>query len=1618
MSHGATQEPEMSTVKRALLALQNTRARLEALEQARREPIAILGMGCRLPGGVDSPEAFWELLKAGRDAVAEVPASRWDSDRYYDPDYDAPGKIVTRQGGFLGDVRTSDPQFFGISPREAASIDPQQHLLLEVCWEALEHAGLVPAALEGSRTGVFVGICNQDYSVLLMNRDEAEIDAYMTTGMAHSVAAGRLAYTLGFQGPCLAVDTACSSSLVAVHLACQSLRNRECDLAVTGGVNLILCPETSINFSRNRMLSPDGRCKAFAATADGFGRGEGCGLVVLKRLSDVVPGRDRVLAVIRGSAINQDGASSGLTVPNGPAQQMVIREALDNGGIGPGQVDYVEAHGTGTALGDPIEIGALNAVFGASRSPGRPLLVGSAKTNLGHMEGAAGIGGLMKAVLALVHGEIPPHLHFHTPNPHIPWDEMPIAVTAQGMAWLAGQEPRRAGVSSFGFSGTNAHVVLEQAPPAPVPAALPLAGTTKGPERPLHLLTLTARTAAGLADLASRYAACLARPDAEPLADIAHSANNTRSLFEHRLVAVAGDATAMRARLERYAAGQLERGVATGHVTEAEAPRLAWLFTGQGSQYAGMGMELYHTHPVFRAAIADCARVLDPLLGRPLATLLSEESQGLDETAFTQPALFALEYALAQLWLSWGIKPDAVAGHSVGECVAACVAGVFSLEDGLRLVAERGRLMGGLPSGGAMAAVFAGRDRVEQAIAALGIESVLGIAAVNGSLETVVSGGREAVRALTGHLAGQGIQNRDLAVSHAFHSALMEPMLAGFERAVRRTSLSAPGIRLVSNLTGGLVASEVTDPAYWVRHVRQPVLFADGIATLRQQGMTAFLEIGPHPVLSRLLLAETPSPDAGLCLASLRKGRPAWETLLETLGGLYLGGVTVDWAGFDRPYPMRRVTLPTYPFQRKRHWYTREDMPGHRRFAPESPLVRLLQAGQADALARHLEAGGEWTAEEKALLPKLAVGLIRRNQQAGSDGDGWCYLPVWREQARKAQDPKPPGVPKDGDGAWLVLAASDTSGGGEGEPTLCLREFGRRCIRAVPGSVYRRTACDIWTINCESDDDYLRLWADIGAETPLQGIVYAWPSDLAAEPADELMRVVRLARTLARLETPPRLWLLTHNATAAGGSAPKSPFPALLWGLGRSLFLEHPELKGGMIDAAPGAELALELLDSEGEDAIVLRDGKRYLARLVGAGLGSAPAAGSEPARLKADAAYLITGGLGAMGLQTARWLAEQGAGHLVLVGRRDAGEQSRAALDRLRSQGVRVTVERADVADEAALRGVVERIAAAGLALKGVVHAAGVLSSRPVDGMDTGGLAAMLAPKVGGAWNLHRLTLASGLDFFICFSSISSVLGTAQESHYTAANGFLDGLAEYRRGLGLPALCINWGPLAGENMIDAASAMRIAAVGFRALPPPAALAVLGRLLGSDLARAAVVDADWPRIKSLYEARTSQPLLESLGGGAPEPGGEQAGVPPVLRQLRELAARDRLDFLVAYVQERVGEVLRFDGQSPPEPQLGFFDLGLDSLTAVELKNCIESQLACPLPSSVAFDYPNVEALAGHLLVRLFPPLAPTGESSANPVPRQTPGSGTDDIRQLSDAELAALINDEFASLAD
>lgn len=909
-------------LKRAFQAIQKLRTKLEALESAQAEPIAIIGIGCRFPRGVDSPEAFWKLLDEGQDAIREVPEERWDLDALYDPELATPGKMNTRWGGFLDRVDHFDPAFFGISSREAAGIDPQQRLLLEVAWEALENAGIAPTRLSGSKTGVFVGVMLCDFYKLLQ---QAPLRG--GSGISNSITANRLSFTLDLRGPSVSVDTACSSSLVSVDLACQSLRAKTSSIALAGGVNVILNPEITVASSWAGMMSPDGRCKTFDARANGYVRGEGCGIVVLKRLSDAQADGDRILALIRGSAVNQDGRTTVLTAPSGLAQREVIRQALERAGLSPEQINYVEAHGTGTALGDPIEVEALADVVGRPRPDGRECVIGSVKTNIGHTEGAAGIAGLIKVVLSLQNETIPSILHYQKLNPNISLEGTALSVASSPRPWPSGKERRFAAVSSFGFGGTNAHVVLEEAPAAVKEASGAPDGRGDQIERPLHLLPLSAKSEAALREVARRYAGHLSSHPEVAIADLCHTAGVGRTHFAHRLAITAGASADLRAQLSAFAdSSGAPAGVVHGKAATGQPPKVAFLFTGQGSQYAGMGMRLYDTQPVFRRALDQCDEILRAHLpgSASLIRLLraTETGEGgeapLYQTAFTQPALFALEYALAELWRSFGITPHAVMGHSVGEYVAACVAGAMDVKDGLALIAARARLMQALPKDGMMALVTASEERVLEALR--GREALVSIAAQNAPNQTVIAGETRAVQAILDALEEDFILSEPLHVSHAFHSPLIEPMLDAFEAEARRVSFAAPVIPLVSNLTGSILKKgEVPDAAHWRRHARSPVRFLAGMQALAEAGCRVFVEIGPHLTLSKSGKKCLPGLDA-TWLPSLERGADDWKTLLASLSALYVRGHEVDFAGFDRGYARRRIALPTYPFERKRYW--------------------------------------------------------------------------------------------------------------------------------------------------------------------------------------------------------------------------------------------------------------------------------------------------------------------------------------------------------------------------------------------------------------------------------------------------------------------------------------------------------------------------------------------------------------------------------------------------------------------------------------------------------------------------------------------------------------------------
>nr|VFJ45213.1 MAG: Acyl transferase domain-containing protein [Candidatus Kentron sp. DK] len=1630
---------KLSPLQQAALAIRQMQSKLDTMESARQEPIAIIGMGCRLPGA-NSPDTYWQLLQNGIDAVTEVPSDRWNIDDFYDPDPEAPGKIYTRHGGFLPEIDKFDPEFFGMSPRETVDLDPQQRLLLEVAWEALENACQSPEKLIDTPVGVFVGVSQMEYGGRQLFRHPNGISAYTGTGGGLCFNAGRISYVLGLQGPAVALDTACSSSLVSIHLACQSLRNGESRMALAGGVNVNLSPEIMVALCRVQALSPDGRCKTFDAGANGYVRGEGCGLVVLKRLSDAVADKDNILALIRGSAVNHDGVSSGFSVPNRLAQEQVIRQALDSAGITPGDVDYVEAHGTGTSLGDPIEVEALRTVFAKDHSKDSPLVIASVKTNFGHLESAAGVTSLMKAVLALRHEAIPPHLHFKEPNPHIDWNGLPFRIPVALESWPRGRKQdgkrRIVGVSSFGMSGTNAHIILEEAPLA----------TAEAPERvdrPLQLLTLSAKSEAALRAMAESYAAWLeANPDV-PLADVCFSAYTGRTHFEHRLAIAADSSEEAGARLR--AADYL-----SGKVGDGES-RTVFLFTGQGSQYPGMGRGLYETEPLFRDAIDRCDGILREY-DVPLLDLLYPEQPDAapdisGDMRWLQPALFSLEYALAELWQSWGVKPDVVMGHSLGEYVAACVAGVFSLEDGLKLVANRGRLMQSCEEG-RMLAVSISEEKALEIIAPF--EGDVSVATINAPESVVVSGRPDAINAVLAELAGDDtVDTKLLPIPRASHSPLMEPILDEFQRIAASVTLSKPKIALCSNVTGDLVTEEVTDPAYWARHLREPVRFAKSIRTLHGQGFDTFLEIGPKPALLGMVAQCLPDDAEIIQIPSLREGQDDWRQLLGSLGQWHIHGGTVDWKAFDKGHARRKVQLPTYPFQRSRYWI--EEAPdgkdkGEKALLPETSVFALLREGDTDQLAEQLRQTARLPDEALAQLPMLLDVLAKqyRRETLTDTLKDWLYEVAWQSR------PRPVDL-AGGPGHWLILA----DGGGMGrELADGLEAAGHTCTLAyahpaansggAAGTAGGPALPDsAFHLDPANPEDFHRLFQDaLPADAPpLSGIVYLWALDapdsleLTAETLLAAERLIcggalHLIQAAARREEAAKIWLVTRDAVsperegAGNGGRTLSVAQAPLWGLGRVVSQEYPALWGGMIDDPAAADLLAEIgagmgaAPGEKEDQVAYRDGRRYVARLARSRLpllsgGAPPEVTFEP-----DGSYLITGGLGALGLAVARWMVAEGARHLALTGRRGPSDKAREVLTALEEAGATVRVISADVSDPTQAAGLFAEVDANMPPLKGLIHAAGVVDYGPLAEQTWERFGQAMAAKTIGSWHLHTLTQSRDLDFFVCFSSSSSLLGGLRLGSYAAANSFLDTLAHFRKNLGLPCSSINWGPWEDDGMFAAAS--RNATEERRseyAFPAETGVRILGALIGADPIRVAVLPGNLPKYLWEFYPGEVPALFESFRAVPDEEDAGSAKSGKFVEELEKVAPEKRRDYLKARVRSELNRVLGFDPSHPMDANKGFSDIGMDSLMMVESRNRLQTDLGRAWPSTLLFNYSTLDNLvnyiAGDLLGAGSPP--PRESSAQSEETREVSGDDLAEMDDLSEEDVEALIDEELAS---
>ena len=1491
---------------------ENARLREDVAQGASREPIAIVGMGCRLPGGVHSPEELWDLLAQGRETVGPLPDDRgWDIAALRGEGGDTPRSAML-QGSFLHAAGDFDPDLFGISPREAEAMDPQQRLLLEVAWESLERSGIAPSSLAGSDTGVYVGTLTPEYGPRLSHAPE---DGFAMTGTALSVASGRLSYTLGLTGPAMTVDTACSSSLVAVHLAVRALRAGECSLALAGGATVMSSPGPLTEFTHLRGLAPDGRCKAFGASADGAGFAEGAGMVVLERLSDARHNGHRVLAVIRGGAVNQDGASNGLTAPNGPSQVRVIRKALADAGLGPEDVDVVEAHGTGTTLGDPIEAQALLTAYGQDRPEDRPLWLGSLKSNVGHAQAAAGVAGLIKLVLALQHGELPRTLHADEPTPHVDWSSGAVRLLSRERPWPRTGRPRRAAVSSFGMSGTNAHIIVEQ-------VAETTADDTPSPARPGPWpWTLSARGGTALRAQAARLRDHLRdRPEADPV-DVGWSLATTRSALEHRAAVVADDREACLVALDALAEGRPDPHAVLGVARNDRRP--VFVFPGQGGQWEGMAVELMESSPVFARRMAECEKALAPHIDwSPTSVLREGDAALMERVDVVQPVLWAVMVSLAETWIAHGVRPTAVVGHSQGEIAAACVAGALSLEDAAKVVALRSRALLELSGTGAMASIAQSADLVGERVAALGGDVY--VAVVNSPLSTVVAGGSTQVRDLVARYEAEGVHARMIAVDYASHTPHVERLRERITASLTGISPRRPDIPVYSTLTGGRLESTPMDAAYWYRNLSRPVEFARTTRALLQDGHDMFVEVGPHPVLASALqeTCEESEVRDTVVLGTLRRGEGGARRFLTSLAEAHVHGAAPDW---ERVYGGRRnvVDLPTYAFQHQYFW----------------------RPGGGDGSTT----GGAPTAPGRT---------------ESAPWDEWSYTEDWVPVGTGAGSVAPPGT-------WLLFGSGPT------DPALL------DCVAALGSRGHQ-----VRTVDVSGAPDRVSM-ADLVAKAR-QGVasVTGVVSTLALTGADEIGDVAPPTRTTGHADTvlllqglgdagiTAPLWCVTRGAVTAGEEL-SDPSAALVWGFGRVAAQEHTDRWGGLVDlpevGTPGAGEALaSILTGEragGEDQLAVRADRILARRLARAPLSRMRAV----RRWEPTGTVLVTGGTGALGAHTARWLARRGAEHLLLVSRRGADSPGAGELEaELRAAGARVTFAACDVADRTALAGLLETIPEE-YPLRAVMHTAASLDDGAIDSLTPDQVARALRAKADGAVHLHELTRDMDLSAFVLFSSVGAVFGVSGQGNYAPGNAFCEALAHHRRMLGLPATSVAWGAWAGGGMAeDEAVAALLSRHGLPAMDPEAAVTAFEHTLDRDLSAIAIAAVDWPRFRTAFTANRPSPFIGDLGltdSGAPGAGGTAQG--GLETRLSGLARAERRRILTDQVCEHVAAILGYASGDALDIDRGLKDLGMDSVTAVELRNRLSTLTGLKLPSGLAFSHPTCAALGHHLEERLF-----------------------------------------------
>ncbi|MFE4176396.1 type I polyketide synthase [Streptomyces sp. NPDC056909] len=1627
------QEKVVDYLRRVTSDLRRARQRIGELELTKNEPIALVGMGCRLPGGVRSPEALWELVESGGDAISGFPGDRgWNLERLTG---DGEGSSATHEGGFLYEAAEFDAGFFGISPREALAMDPQQRMLLEVAWEALERAGIAPTSLRGSRAGVFVGAYHWGQPSAA---SAGELQGHALTGTAASVLSGRLAYTLGLEGPAITVDTACSSSLVALHVAAQSLRSGESSLALVGGVTVLTEPSVFVEFSKQGGLAPDGRCKAFSDDADGTGWGEGVGVLVAERLSDARRHGHRVLAVLRGSAVNQDGASNGLTAPNGPSQERVVRQALATTGLSPSEVDAVEAHGTGTRLGDPIEAQALLATYGQGRDPERPLWLGSLKSNIGHTQAAAGVAGVIKMVMALRHGVLPRTLHAEVPSSHVDWSSGAVRLLSEPVEWPETGRPRRCAVSSFGISGTNAHALLEQAPaeeraeeasepggadPGAAPGVSP--GVSPGAALAAVPWVVSGRGEPAVREQARALVTRLEASTPAPRpADIGFSLVTTRALFEHRAVMVGTDHEQLLA-----ATGALAAGHSTTELVEGVADvvgRTVFVFPGQGSQWAGMGAQLLDESPVFAGRITECAVALGEFVDWSLVDVLRgvEGAPSLERVDVVQPVSFAVMVSLAELWRSYGVEPDAVVGHSQGEIAAAVVSGALSLADGARVVALRSQAIGRRLAGrGGMMSVPLPVAEVEGRLEAW--PGRVSVAAVNGPRSVVVSGEPGALDELFAGLSGEGVRVRRIAVDYASHSAQVEDLREELLDVLGPVRPRAAEVPFFSTMAGAWLDTEEMDAEYWFRNLRQRVLFADAVAELLATEHRAFVEVSSHPVLAMAMQDMTEAyGEPAVVTGTLRRDRGGLSRFLLSAAEIFVRGVEADWTRVFAGTGARRVDLPTYAFQHDRFWPipTAPDETA----APDPLDAEFWAAVEKEDLPALTSALGADEDSVAAVLP--ALSSWRRSRRDRSTVDSWRYRVVWSPLGTV------PSVPLSG--TWLVVS---TEGIDDSETVGALSAHGaevRRLVLDEPCVDRAVLAGRLAGLDGVGD------LAGAGGLDGIDGIVSVLAE--AEEPGERypglalgLALTVSLVQALGDAGIDAPLWFLTRGAVSTGRSdALTRPAQAQVAGVGWTTALEHPRRWGGVIDLpatldrrAAGRLASVLAGAAREEDQLAIRASGVFIRRIVRARSGGQVAGGQGSNRQGSNrqgsdrhgsdrqgsgrrgpsrtwtprGTTLITGGSGTLAPDLARWLADQGAGHVVLASRRGmAAPGAPELVAELAGSGTEAVAVACDMTDRDAVASLLAGLKAEGRTVRTVIHTAAVIELYTLDETTMESFSDVVHAKVAGARHLDELLDDDELDDFILYSSTAGMWGSGHHAAYVAGNAYLAALAVDRRARGLRATSVHWGKWPDDIERELADPHHIRRSGLRYLDPKVALSGLRTVLEDDETVIGLTDIDWDTYHPVFTAGRPTRLFDEVPEVARRLGGDEpeAGVRPetsgLTARLRELTAPERDRLVLTLVRTEAAAVLGHASAEAFPERRAFRDIGFDSVTAVDLRNRIVAATGLPLPSTMVFDYPNALALAGFVRAAALggddrAPTSPGPSASGTGV-----GTGTDD----------------------